>query len=215
MTRLYVNELAHEVLDRVRSENLSLKLPKYQALKFFVPDCDTIGASFPVPVLRASVSCAPDLNIEMAEKIEDADLDTDQMALLDKLLGKDYEVITADERLDKIAIDFVEHCATRWESGKVMFVCIDKVTCARMHKLIMPRWKVKAVEVRAAAESVRAQAATTTDDDLRSTLFERAEKMDRQAGWMDETIIEIIISEAQNELPTLRSGTSTSSRTAT
>lgn len=142
----------------------------------------------------------PDLNIEMAEKIEDADLDTDQMALLDKLLGKDYEVITADERLDKIAIDFVEHCATRWESGKVMFVCIDKITCARMHKLIMPRWKAKALEVRAAAASVRAQAAITTDDDLRSTLFERAEKMDRQAAWMDETIVEIIISEAQNEV---------------
>jgi type I restriction enzyme R subunit len=52
-------------------------------------------------------------------------------ALLDKLLGKDYEVITADERLDKIATDFVEHCATRWESGKSMFVCIDKITCGR------------------------------------------------------------------------------------
>src|ERR1043166_4269142 len=28
--------------------------------------------------------------------------------------------------------DFVEHCATRWESGKAMLVCIDKITCARM-----------------------------------------------------------------------------------
>jgi type I restriction enzyme R subunit len=48
-------------------------------------------------------------------------------------LGKDYEVITADERLDKIARDFVHYCATRWESGKSMFVCIDKITCARTH----------------------------------------------------------------------------------
>ena len=54
--------------------------------------------------------------------------------MLEKLLGKDYEVITADERLDKIAADFVEHCATRWESGKAMLVCIDKITCARMHQ---------------------------------------------------------------------------------
>ena len=59
-----------------------------------------------------------DLNNRIAEAIEEAELDPDQEALLDKLLGKDYEVITADDRLDKIAADFVEHCATRWESGK-------------------------------------------------------------------------------------------------
>ena len=71
-----------------------------------------------------------DLNDRIATKIEEADLDPDQAALLDKLLGQDYEVITADERLEKIAADFVEHCATRWQSGKSMLVCIDKITCA-------------------------------------------------------------------------------------
>ena len=53
-----------------------------------------------------------DLNDRIADKIEEAELDPDQAALLEKLLGQDYEVITADERLDKIAADFVEHCAT-------------------------------------------------------------------------------------------------------
>ncbi|WP_292404571.1 type I restriction endonuclease, partial [Mesorhizobium sp.] len=62
-----------------------------------------------------------DLNDRIAAKIEEAELDPDQAALLDKLLGKDYEVITADERLDKIAADFVEHCSTRWEAGKSLF----------------------------------------------------------------------------------------------
>src|SRR5206468_12642210 len=42
-----------------------------------------------------------DLNDRIAEKIEEAELDPDKMALLEKLLGKDYEVITADGRLDK------------------------------------------------------------------------------------------------------------------
>jgi type I restriction enzyme R subunit len=97
-----------------------------------------------------------DLNSRIAEKIEEAELDPDQAALLDKLLGKDYEVITADERLDKIAADFVEHCATRWESGKSMLVCIDKITCARMYQRIIPRWQAKAAEVRAAANASRA-----------------------------------------------------------
>ena len=44
-----------------------------------------------------------DLDSRITEKIEEAELDPDHAALLDKLLGKDYEVITADERLDMIA----------------------------------------------------------------------------------------------------------------
>jgi hypothetical protein len=60
---------------------------------------------------------APRSQSRIAEKIEEVELDPDQAAPLDKLIGKDYDVITADERLGKIAADFVEHCATRWESG--------------------------------------------------------------------------------------------------
>jgi type I restriction enzyme R subunit len=141
-----------------------------------------------------------DLNERIAEKIEEAELDPDQEALLELLLGKDYEVITADERLERIAADFVEHCATRWESGKVMFVCIDKITCARMHKLIVPRWVAKIAEVLAAAEAKDAEAAITTEPDTRSTILEDAQKLKAQAAWMEQTNIEIIISEAQNEV---------------
>ncbi len=141
-----------------------------------------------------------DLNERMAEKIEQADLDPDQMALLDKLLGKDYEVITADERLDKIAADFVEHCATRWESGKSLFVCIDKITCARMLQRIEPLWKAKAAEVWAAFEAKRAEAAATGNKVARAALVDQATKLEKQARWLDETIVEIIISEAQNEV---------------
>src|SRR5438309_2162859 len=89
-----------------------------------------------------------DLNDRIAAKIEEAELDSDQTALLEKLLGQDYEVITADDRLDKLAADFVEHCATRWQCGKSMFVCIDKVTCARMYQRIIPLWKAKLAKVR-------------------------------------------------------------------
>jgi type I restriction enzyme R subunit len=85
-----------------------------------------------------------DLNDRIAEAIAKAELDPDKEALLEKLLGKglrgDHRRRT---RLDKLADDFVEHCATRWESGKSMFVCIDKITCARIHQRIMPRWQKK------------------------------------------------------------------------
>ena len=141
-----------------------------------------------------------DLNDRIAEKIEEAELDPDQSALLEKLLGKDYEVITADERLDRIAADFVEQCATRWESGKSLFVCIDKITCARMHQRIAPLWKAKSAQVRAAAQAKTTEAATASDQGSRASLTDAAAQLERQAQWLDETIVGLIISEAQNEI---------------
>src|SRR5262249_27077695 len=55
-----------------------------------------------------------DLNDRIAEKIDEAGLDSDQEAMLENLLGQDYEVITAPDRLNKLAVDFVEHGAARW-----------------------------------------------------------------------------------------------------
>ena len=141
-----------------------------------------------------------DLNERILAKIEEAELDPDQEALLDKLLGQDYEVITADERLEKIATDFVEHCAVRWQSGKSMLVCIDKITCARMLQLIVPKWQAKTVAVRAAAEAKRAEAEAAADEVVRDALAEEAMELAAQADWLEETIVEIIISEAQNEV---------------
>lgn len=141
-----------------------------------------------------------DLNDRIAEKVEEADLDPDQTALLEKLLGKDYEVVTAGDRLDKLADDFVEHCSTRWETGKSMYVCIDKITCARMFQRIEPRWQFKLNEVKAAIPKVEAElsAASTADD--RERLEKELSQLRGQAAWMESTIIEIIISEGQNEV---------------
>ena len=141
-----------------------------------------------------------DLNDRIAERIEEAELDPDQEALLEKLLGQDYEVITADERLDRVAADFVEHCATRWQSGKSMMVCIDKITCARMHQRILHRWQAKAAAVHAAANARRADAEMAGDESVRAALAEEAAELAAKAAWLDETIVEIIISEAQNEV---------------
>lgn len=141
-----------------------------------------------------------DLNSRIAAKIEEAELDHDQTALLDKLLGKDYEIITADERLDKIAADFVNHCTTRWEAGKFLFVCIDKISCARMHQRIIPLWQAKTAQVRADAEAYRSRSLKENDEEARRALSIRAVDLEAKATWLDQTIVEIIISEAQNEV---------------
>ena len=126
-----------------------------------------------------------DLNDRIADAVEKADLDQDQQALLEKLLGKDYEVITSDDRLDKLADDFVEHCSTRWQTGKSMLVCIDKITCARMFQCIEQRWQAKLDRLRALIPGKEAILAAATDpghsgaSDLQSSTRYAV----RRSGW--------------------------------
>jgi type I restriction enzyme R subunit len=141
-----------------------------------------------------------DLNDRIAAAIEKADLEPDQQAKLQKLLGQDYEVITADERLAKIANDFVEHCAARWEAGKALLVCIDKVTCGRMLKLAQPLWLAKAGSVRLAAADKMVEIGAATDAELRQQLHAQRDRLLAQAQWLDETILGLIVSEAQGEV---------------
>jgi type I restriction enzyme, R subunit len=140
------------------------------------------------------------LNDRIADKIAEAELDQDQISLLEKLLGKDYEVITADDRLDKIADDFVEYCVTRWESGKSMLVCIDKLTCARMYQRILPRWNSKCEILKSELAQKQAVQDAATDEFSRERLKKETNRLRKQIAWVEQTIIEIIISEGQNEV---------------
>jgi type I restriction enzyme R subunit len=141
-----------------------------------------------------------DLNDRIADRIEEAELDPDQTSLLEKLLGQDYEVITADDRLDKLADDFVEHCSTRWETGKSMLVCIDKVTCARMLERIKVRWQFKLNDVQSLIARTEAEFLLASGEDDRERFGKAVEQLRGQAQWMETTIIELIISERQNEV---------------
>jgi type I restriction enzyme R subunit len=140
-----------------------------------------------------------DLNDRIAAKIEEAELNPDEVSLLEKLLGKDYEVITADERLDDLADDFVEHCSVRWESGKSMVVCIDKITCARMYQRIIPRWRDKIAQLKAELPS-REAAFTTAAEAEKEKKKKELDNLLGRIAWMESTLIAIIISEAQNEV---------------
>jgi type I restriction enzyme R subunit len=141
-----------------------------------------------------------DLNDRIAAAVEKADLNPDQEALLEKLLGQDYEVVTADDRLDKLADDFVEHCATRWQSGKAMLVCIDKITCGRMQQRIMPRWQAKLEAVRAKIAEREAERAGCGDEARQLALEQELDWLRGQEEWLRTALIQIIISEGQNEV---------------
>jgi type I restriction enzyme R subunit len=141
-----------------------------------------------------------DLNDRIADAIAQAELDPDKEALLEKLLGQDYEVITADDRLDKLATDFVEHCATRWESGKSMLVCIDKITCGRMYQRIISRWQAKLASLKELIPQKEVALATRVEEGQHDAAAKELAWLQGQARWMEETLIEIIVSEGQNEI---------------
>jgi type I restriction enzyme R subunit len=69
--------------------------------------------------------------------------DPDVTERLERELKREYHIITEPKRLDTIAKDFVEHYTTGWESGKAMLVCIDKLTCVKMHGLIEKHWAAR------------------------------------------------------------------------
>lgn len=128
----------------------------------------------------------PDLNARIAAKLEEFDLDPDQQAKLERELAREYPIMTAGKRLDAIARDFVVHYVDRWETGKAMFVALDKVTAVRMHKLIAHYWQEQAKAVEAAADKA---------GDEQAMMEAR-----RKAAWMRETEICVVISEEQNEV---------------
>ncbi len=132
-----------------------------------------------------------DLNERVARKIEEFEIDDiDVQGRLERDLGRDYHVFTAEQRLDQIARDLVGHYSTAWESGKAMLICIDKLTCVRMHGLIERYWKerIKALE---------GTAKKTTDE-------QEANHLQRQIGWMRDTIAAVMVSEEQGEVAKFR-----------
>jgi type I restriction enzyme R subunit len=63
-------------------------------------------------------------------------------------LARDYPILTSPTRLEKVAQDFVDHFHQRWKvvepgGGKAMVVCLDKITCVKMHDLITAKWQEK------------------------------------------------------------------------
>ena len=89
-----------------------------------------------------------ELNEKIAEKLEEfetGDFDVEQR--LEHELRRDYHIVTAPGRLEAIAKDFVAHCTNAWESGKSMFVAIDKVTAVKMHGLTVKLWENRIAEL--------------------------------------------------------------------
>jgi len=82
----------------------------------------------------------PDLNDDIYDLIEQADLDEGAEKKLERELGRQYHLITRDERLETVAQDIVRHFLARGFQGKGMVVSIDKATALRMYEKLRRFW---------------------------------------------------------------------------
>ena len=132
-----------------------------------------------------------DLNERIAGKLAELEIDDIDVAQrLEQELNREYHVVTAGERLDQIARDFVHHYSAAWETGKAMLVCIDKLTCVRMHALIERYWRER-------VEALEAEHAKAPGE-------QEAIYLRRQIDWMRDTRAAVVVSEEQGEVEKFR-----------
>ncbi|GHU67928.1 DEAD/DEAH box helicase [Clostridia bacterium] len=127
----------------------------------------------------------PDITDRLLDAIESFDLDDNQTAKLESEMAREIHVLTSSKRLDAIARDFVEHYTDLWQTGKAMFVCINKASAVRMYDLAQGYWKDKTAAVEAAVK--------------RAASDQEYQELSRKLAWLKETEMAVIVSQEQNE----------------
>ena len=85
----------------------------------------------------------PDLNEDIYNIIEAAELDPEQEAKLERELSRQYHILTRDDRLETVAQDIVRHFLGRGFIGKAIVVSIDKATALKMHDKVRKYWEME------------------------------------------------------------------------
>jgi len=132
----------------------------------------------------------PELDEQMAEVLEDENLDDDQKSKLTYLFQRNYPILTAESRLDAIAKDLVWHFNERGYQGKAMFVAIDKPTAVRMYNLIMKYWPQYLEEL---------ETRISKSKDQQETL-----ELQRKYDKVKEVEVCVVVSAEQNEVDKFR-----------
>lgn len=116
-------------------------------------------------------------------------LDDTQEAKLEREFLREYQLITREERLDKISEDIVDHYMNRGYMGKAMVVSIDKLTAVKMYYKVKEQWG-KYIE--------------RLKDKLKTASDVEANILKVKIRYMQETDMAVIVSSAQNEVDDFR-----------
>ncbi len=137
----------------------------------------------------------PDLNEDIYALIEEAELSPEAEEKLQKELGKQYHLITRDDRLETVAKDIVTHFLGRGFQGKAMVVSIDKVTALKMYEKVQKHWMAEKERVQRDTAKLDALKRHRTDEELAS-LAELKTRLDV----LTTTDMAVIVSGEQNEI---------------
>lgn len=127
----------------------------------------------------------PEINDELLDAIENADLGVNEKAKVELELRHDIHILTSSPRLKAIAEDFVEHYSGIWATGKAMFVCVNKTTAVRMFNLATEFWTLKITQL---------------ERDMKTASQQEYQELERQLNWMRATEMAVVISQEQNEI---------------
>ena len=117
--------------------------------------------------------------IEKVENDEDSDFDEKDIENLKNQIKRELHIICSEERLRKIAKDFVDHYTELYLNGKAMFVSVDKVTAVRMYDYVQEYWQQKITELEKKIKDLDQQEVA----DAKSKI-----------EWMKETVMHVVIS---------------------
>ncbi|MDK9703994.1 MAG: type I restriction endonuclease subunit R [Sulfuritalea sp.] len=144
----------------------------------------------------------PDLNEDIYRLIEDADLDAEQEAKLEQVLGRQYHLITRDDRLETVAQDIVRHFLGRGFVGKAMVVSIDKATALRMHDKVKLHWAAETARVQQELGELHykldGSGGGMTPEQARRDL--RMAELKQRLEVLTSTDMALIVSPGQNEI---------------
>ena len=125
-----------------------------------------------------------ELNEEIADVIESADLDEAEEKKLEREFARELHLITREERLEEIAKDIVSHFLGRGYQGKAMVVSIDRFTAVKMYNKVHHYWQ---------------QQLTDLQNQLITANTTEHEQLTAQIQYIAETDMAVIISSSQNE----------------
>ena len=129
------------------------------------------------------------LNEDMEDLLEAAELDEVQEKKLEREFAREYQLITREDRLERIARDIVEHFMGRGHLGKAMVVCIDKATAVKMYDKVQKHWKIYLKGLR---------------DRLKTAKEAEGGRVHDRIEYMKTTLMGVVVSQAQNEVEDLK-----------
>ncbi len=139
----------------------------------------------------------PDLNEDIYNLIEAAELDPEQEAKIERELSKQYHILTRDDRLETVARDIVRHFLGRGFIGKAMVVSIDKATALKMHDKVRKHWAAERERV----EKELARLGYLPKDERESAdNQERVAELSKRLDVLKTTDMALIVSPGQNEI---------------